>query len=342
MKLTDYPEVNKLLAELCAKVRSKRYAADVRNEVLAHLNDAVSERTRSGLTERDAVLSAVADFGSPSDIGRDLNRVRNRLAELPLIWGLLLLIFITLNHYTFFGGHIGQMVEPKAFTITFVLALIGALLARRQMAWRSAARSLIVPARALSRRERVRAWFFFELFSRNIEGLSVGLGVVATIGTAVHAYFEPNTVGVWVATAWMGCFYGLVFGVLLGRMHAMSLRHIRQANGAGFLGRRASRMLSALIQGLAPILVIQALIGLISHVEVHAHEAILQGLMMIGYGFILSAIFVGLLPVESEQDLAVSGPSVVLSRLRHSALLYRATPLLAAISVTIILLVVWR
>ena len=346
MKIADDRAVKRLLDQICSKVRSQHCALEIRRELLSHLEDAILAKTEAGLSHEKAVQEVIREFGDASEIGTALDRVHHPLYELPWTRAVVILGFIVLNQYVLFGGHIGQMLEPKAFILTLVLALFGAAMAGRQVEWKSALRSLVIPPTAMSREQRVRAWYFFEVFSRNIQRLSVIVGIAGTIGMASYIYLEPKSMGAWLATAWLGYFYGLIFGVLLARIHAANLRATHRPGSRVFLSRFTSAKLSVFVQGLAPVLVIQSLISVISHLGVNEHELVLQSLMRTGCGLLLSAVLVALLPTEPhlEQHLEQhsSGVGLAMLRLRKSALLYQLTPIFAFVTVGMVLVAVWR
>lgn len=59
---------------VCGCIRNKRVHDDIREELLSHLEEAVSVKMEEGLPEEEAVREAVADMGDPLSVGKQLNR----------------------------------------------------------------------------------------------------------------------------------------------------------------------------------------------------------------------------------------------------------------------------
>ncbi|WP_409341857.1 FtsW/RodA/SpoVE family cell cycle protein [Paenibacillus sp. MBLB4367] len=70
---------------VCGQIRNKRVHPDVREELFAHLEDAVIGNMERGMSEEEAIRQAVAGMGDPLSVGKDLNRTHKVKIEWTVI-----------------------------------------------------------------------------------------------------------------------------------------------------------------------------------------------------------------------------------------------------------------
>lgn len=83
-----YRSVNEFLDRVCRQVRAKDMHAEIREELLSHIEERTERLKLEGNAEEPAVLEAVKQMGAPEEIGRSLH-----MAHRPqLDWKLLVLL----------------------------------------------------------------------------------------------------------------------------------------------------------------------------------------------------------------------------------------------------------
>lgn len=88
-RLLQNPLVVQFLDSVCHEVKAKEMHADIREELLGHLDDRIKQLVEAeGRSEKDAVAEAIKQMGSPAVIGEGLHAVHRPKTD----WGLLLLV----------------------------------------------------------------------------------------------------------------------------------------------------------------------------------------------------------------------------------------------------------
>jgi hypothetical protein len=90
IRTDTHPEFDQFLDSVCRHVRAKQLHGDIKDELVAHLDELVEENLDSGKSEKEAVNLAVARMGEPEQIGRELDHTHRPRTD----WGMLLLIAI--------------------------------------------------------------------------------------------------------------------------------------------------------------------------------------------------------------------------------------------------------
>lgn len=87
-------EKNKLLIDyienVCTHIKQREVHADIKLEILGHIEDLTSEYMEEGLSESDAIDRAIRDMGDSQIIGEQLNRIHRQSPD----WGLVISVIL--------------------------------------------------------------------------------------------------------------------------------------------------------------------------------------------------------------------------------------------------------
>jgi cell division protein FtsW (lipid II flippase) len=125
------PLVSEFLDSVCREVRAKEMHADIREELLGHLEDRVEQLVEAeGKSEKEAIAEAIKQMGNPVEIGESLHKVHRPKTD----WGLLLLVgaiviiaivSLLLLHRTLLDSKWGNnLATVKAIIATIAIAIM--------------------------------------------------------------------------------------------------------------------------------------------------------------------------------------------------------------------------
>ncbi|CAG7645858.1 Peptidoglycan glycosyltransferase MrdB [Paenibacillus solanacearum] len=84
--IRDQEDVRRFLGEVCLPIKAREVHADIRKELLGHIEELTAEKEAEGFNREDAIRWAVSQMGDPAAIGSELHQVHRP----RLNWGLLL------------------------------------------------------------------------------------------------------------------------------------------------------------------------------------------------------------------------------------------------------------
>ncbi|MUT67941.1 permease prefix domain 1-containing protein [Paenibacillus sp. NEAU-GSW1] len=129
LAVVDHEAVQRYLNEVCGHVRARAVHADIRQEMLNHLEELALDKLEEGWSEDDAVRYAVEQMGDPHAVGKQLHQAHRPKTN----WGLIALVavFITIALMAMYAVQLAtgdQMqlhyVEHKATAIGIGLAAV--------------------------------------------------------------------------------------------------------------------------------------------------------------------------------------------------------------------------
>lgn len=101
IKLEKNKKVQDFLDSVCQQIWNKNLHAQIRYELLNHLEDFVEEKVSTGIPLEDAVELAVLKLGSPYEIGGQFNRVHRPWFVKPLVLTGCLMFVVFLGTLTY-------------------------------------------------------------------------------------------------------------------------------------------------------------------------------------------------------------------------------------------------
>lgn len=94
MNLNNNPNVKSYLDEVCSEIKNKRVHAEIKEELLCHIEEITLNYIDSGINEEEALNKAISQMGSPITIGTELNKVHKCKADWKLLSLTLMLVTI--------------------------------------------------------------------------------------------------------------------------------------------------------------------------------------------------------------------------------------------------------
>ncbi|MWC30640.1 FtsW/RodA/SpoVE family cell cycle protein [Paenibacillus sp. MMS18-CY102] len=127
--IKKHPLVQRFLDRVCAQVRAKAVHADIRTEMLHHLEELYSVKLEEGMAEAEAIEAAVTQMGDPDVVSKQLNAAHKPKVEwsvISLLIGMLIVGVVTMfSMYSALDG--GVWVERKLFFVVSGLFVMGVL-----------------------------------------------------------------------------------------------------------------------------------------------------------------------------------------------------------------------
>ncbi len=125
-------ELETFLNEVCGSIRAKEVHADIREELVAHVEELRQARIEQGMSEEEALREAIKAMGEPAAIGRGLDaahRPKVHWGMLAVVGGMIVVgILAMMNVQAMLGERMPDMafLERKLFFIAMgVLAMAG-------------------------------------------------------------------------------------------------------------------------------------------------------------------------------------------------------------------------
>jgi rod shape determining protein RodA len=106
MNLESNPSVQAYLDDVCNQIKSKEVHADIREELLSHLEELVEARMGAGEEEEACIVEALANMGNAASIGRQFHNVHKPRTEWSLI--ACVLAFLAIGMVVLYGIGISQ------------------------------------------------------------------------------------------------------------------------------------------------------------------------------------------------------------------------------------------
>jgi cell division protein FtsW (lipid II flippase) len=88
--------VRKFLNDVCRQVKAKEMHQDIKMELESHIMDKVEEQLSAGIEQDDAIVKAIMQMGSPTDIGNQLHQTHKPGIEWSLLGFIIVFIVIGL------------------------------------------------------------------------------------------------------------------------------------------------------------------------------------------------------------------------------------------------------
>ncbi|CAG7644188.1 FtsW/RodA/SpoVE family cell cycle protein [Paenibacillus allorhizosphaerae] len=111
--IRDHEEVRRFLGEVCLHIKAREVHADIRKELLDHIEELTVEKEAEGFSREDSTRWAVSQMGDPAAIGSGLHKVHRPRMN----WGLLLaaLGFVLLGIFVMYMFELSVASEPSPY-----------------------------------------------------------------------------------------------------------------------------------------------------------------------------------------------------------------------------------
>jgi cell division protein FtsW (lipid II flippase) len=223
-------ELESFLNEVCGSIRAKEVHADIREELIAHIEELRQARIEQGMSEEEALREAIQAMGDPAAIGSGLDA-----AHRPKVhWGMLAVV--------------GGMIAVGILAMMNVQAMLG----ERMPDMAFLERKLVFIAMGLIM--MIVLWLFdyrwLKRWSELLHGGSIALMLVLPfIGLQVNGrtmYLAVGSIGIDITTV-------ALVGMIAGLAGMKPLREWTLGRGAGMLAYRL--FLPLVLFVLVPVLV---------------------------------------------------------------------------------------
>ncbi|SFC32066.1 FtsW/RodA/SpoVE family cell cycle protein [Clostridium uliginosum] len=133
MSIKNNDEINNYINDVCLQVKNRRVHKEIKNELVAHLEEKTNEYIRLGEHEDEALKKAINQMGSSKQVGSELNTVHRSNPEWSVIvlsvvlalFSIVIMSFFQWNGYfEKFSGYISK--RNNIFNILGILCLVGA------------------------------------------------------------------------------------------------------------------------------------------------------------------------------------------------------------------------
>lgn len=102
MSIKDNDQLNNYINEICSQVKNKRVHKEIKNELMAHLEEKTNEYIRLGEHEDEALKRAINEMGSSKKVGIELNTVHKSSPEWSVIVLSIALALLSIAIISFF------------------------------------------------------------------------------------------------------------------------------------------------------------------------------------------------------------------------------------------------
>ena len=106
MSKVENSKVNNYVNEVCSLIRNKKVHAEIREELLGHINDIINDYLEIGMSYDTATEKALLQMGNPKIVGHDLNKAHKSNSD----W----LLLIMTSGLIFFGFLTTAFIQSNA------------------------------------------------------------------------------------------------------------------------------------------------------------------------------------------------------------------------------------
>lgn len=107
----SFPEIDEFLKNVASKVSFQEAHGEIRQELLSHIQEAVTDGAAYGVSEQEAVRAVLKRMGSSDEIGEQLNLIHTPRLNWPQI--LMVMAFLFIGMFTM--NSLGRLLPSLAF-----------------------------------------------------------------------------------------------------------------------------------------------------------------------------------------------------------------------------------
>jgi cell division protein FtsW (lipid II flippase) len=119
MGVIDDNRVQNYINNICSKVKNKRVHKEIKDELIAHIQEMSSEYISSGMNKEEAVSKALKEMGAWETVGEDLNKVHKQNPEWSVISlsVIMVLIGIGMMYLLYLTGYFKSIYSENGYRL---------------------------------------------------------------------------------------------------------------------------------------------------------------------------------------------------------------------------------